>query len=183
MSNSEKENFRAGAMRAIQDKINNAPDGADVYKRIFNSKNKRKKLKAIFPDDETFEKFANKMEAESVFSKTNAKLTGGSPTAERLNYGNDGNLTERTVRDASQGNVVGLAEGLVSKIAKDAQKIGEPTRQYMGDILFEQDNAKQKMYIDLLRNIRQPGTPRFNSPQRLGAVTGVGLQFGDITTR
>ena len=183
MSNSEKENFRAGAMRAIQDKINNAPDGADVYKRIFNSKNKRKKLKAIFPDDETFEKFANKMEAESVFSKTNAKLTGGSPTAERLNYGNDGNLTERTVRDASQGNVVGLAEGLVSKIAKDAQKIGEPTRQYMGDILFEQDNAKQKMYIDLLRNIRQPGTPRFNSPQRLGAVTGVGSQFGDITTR
>jgi hypothetical protein len=181
MAQSEKENFRAGAMRAIKDKIDSAPDSADAYKRIFGNKATRDKLRSVFPDDETYEAFAMKMEAESTFYKTNAMITGNSSTARRLNYGDDVNIPASVTRDVRQGNVIGLAETGVNALMKDAAKLSEPVRNYMSQILLNPNQADNMKMLELIKALRQPNTSLLPGYAGTAGVTVTGEQAGALT--
>jgi hypothetical protein len=62
----DQEFFRLGVAQAIQERIANAPDGADAVRRIFGSPAKRALLRAAFPDEASFNQFAARMQREAA---------------------------------------------------------------------------------------------------------------------
>lgn len=80
---SERESFRIGVVDEVRNRINSGADSADVYKRIFGSQEKRDQLKAIFPDEASFNKFQNQMSLEKQMRQTQEKILGNSATVER----------------------------------------------------------------------------------------------------
>lgn len=70
MGSAERQMFQQGAVREIRGIIENAPDGADVVKRIFGSEAKRKALKAVFPNEREFRQFQATMMREATGRRT-----------------------------------------------------------------------------------------------------------------
>lgn len=85
MSAADKEAFREGVLREIQDTLHRAPDGADAAKRILGSALKRQKIRAAFGDPGAYARFMEAAEREITFYRTYSQATGNSATVRRLN--------------------------------------------------------------------------------------------------
>lgn len=81
----EKDAFKTGVKRALQDKIISAPDSADAVKRIWNE-NTRKKLRPLFDTQSSWRSFVKQMEIEKRMATVDQKILGGSPTMPRQQY-------------------------------------------------------------------------------------------------
>jgi hypothetical protein len=79
----DKEFFKTGVARALKDKIDSAPDDADVTRRLFGNQLIRDKIKAGFGDPAAFDEFQQTMEREAQFAKTRREILKGSQTARR----------------------------------------------------------------------------------------------------
>lgn len=84
LPDADKDFFRVGAQKAMQDKVASTPDGADVVKRIFGNSDKRAKLQATFPDQNSFNQFSQQMKNESQMYKNGQFVMQGSQTREKL---------------------------------------------------------------------------------------------------
>lgn len=183
MADSEKEYFRGGAMRAIRDKIESAPDSSDAYKRIFNNVTIRKKIRSLFPDNKSYAQFARLMKTESIFYKTRATVTGGSQTAKRLAQEADLGIDKELMSGAVLSPEYATARAGIRTLQK---KLGLPEEvmNELGPMLFSNDpNVQRKILADLLRK----GTPSLQSTRgqlsrglRLSAP-GATVEAGGLT--
>lgn len=81
LSDGDKAFFRAGVVRALKDKVDSAPDGADAVKKIWGQPVLREKLQAAFSSAKAFMAFKQAMDRETVFYRTRANVLQGSRTA------------------------------------------------------------------------------------------------------
>lgn len=184
MSDPEKQMFRAGAARAARDKVLSATDTGAAYKRIFGNPLQREKLRAVFPDDATFEGFAKSMEREAIFSKTQQALTGNSTTTLQRNLEEDLGIDPISTREIASDLVNRRYGALLGRVAgrgmQRAMEVPEATRDVAAEYLFATDPAMKQKALDLLRNRsllagRPAAPPSFNVPL---AAALVGAQAG-----
>ena len=182
MTGSEKEYFKAGAMRAIRDKIESAPDSADAYKRIFGNETMRKKLRSIFPDNKTYAKFARTMKTESQFNKTRAAVTGNSATARRLAQQSDLAIDPEYLSGAVLSPTYATARAGVRKL-QNQLGLPEDVINEIGPMLFSKDQAtQQKIIIDLLRGGSNPSiTPSAIQRALTSSSPGATAEIGALT--
>ena len=57
------------------------PDGANAARRLIGNELARQRLRAVFPDNESYEQFLRQMIRETTFFETGSRVLGGSPTA------------------------------------------------------------------------------------------------------
>lgn len=81
MTPAERDFFRLGVIRGVEDVVENTRDVTDVTGRLFGSQAMRDKIRAVFPDDKAFNQFKEFMEAEAEMAVTRKAVLGGSPTA------------------------------------------------------------------------------------------------------
>lgn len=182
MSEPEKAMFRAGAARALRDKVMSAPETGDAYKRIFNSPLMQERLKAVFPDEAAFNKFAKDMQREAAFSQTKAQILGNSRTAAREALRDDAGIDPGVIMDMATGNGNSLLTRMLGRGIQNAQEIPEATRNVAAQYLFATDRAQKAQALRLLReqsgiltNRRAIAPPSLYTP----AVSGfLGAQFG-----
>lgn len=159
LSESDREFFRLGAARAIQDKIEAAGDGRDLVKRIFGSSGMRSKLEAVFPDKESFRQFEKAMRNEAKFQRTKAATAVGSQTAGRQakarELGGPGalmNLATGNVGQAALGGARNVISGL-------ANPLDDATSAALSRMLFSADQATQQAIIKQLQSRQAPSLP------------------------
>ena len=80
---SQVDAFRIGAIRGIQDRIEDADVTHNATKRLLNSTRVRKLLRVAFPDEESSETFLMRMAGEDEMMTTRNRALHGSPTARR----------------------------------------------------------------------------------------------------
>jgi len=156
MSQAERENFRAGAMRAVRDKIESAPEGGDVYKRIFGNETIKKKLRTIFPDSRSYASFARKIKTEADFFKTRARVTGGGAqqlrSAQEVDIGIDPEYTAGAVLSPWYATA---RAGM--RLLQNRGGLPEDVRNELGGMLFEQSpQIQRKILSDLLKGRTPP---------------------------
>lgn len=150
MSDPEKAMFRAGAARAIRDKILSAPDTGDSYKRVFGNQLTREKVRSIFPDAKSYTKFAREMQREATFGQTKNAVLGNSRTAAREALKDDAGVDPGIVADIARGNVGGLAARLAGKGVQSALEVPEATRNVAAQYLFSTDPAAKAKALGML---------------------------------
>lgn len=84
LSAGDKEFYRLGAAESKLDQMNAAQKSADKSKRIVNSDKDETRFRMLFKDKDTADRFINSVEAQRTAFETRNKVSGGSPTAERL---------------------------------------------------------------------------------------------------
>jgi|GEM_PF-3409460 len=83
MSAADREFVQIGVVDAVRKTIAQAPDAADVVKRIFGNDWKRSALEALFDNPNHFAAFRRQMDAEAKFFLTQSSIMGNSASAER----------------------------------------------------------------------------------------------------
>lgn len=83
-SESEKKLFKMGAKRAILDKIDDLQTNADAVKRLFGKNGDVKKLRFLFDDNTSFNRFSETLKRESDFIMTRRAAQANSTTAKQL---------------------------------------------------------------------------------------------------
>ncbi len=113
MGSSEKKMFQLGAKQAILDKIDDLQTNADAVKRLFGKNGDVRKLRAVFDDKQSFDRFNDAMERESQFILTRNAAQANSTTAKQI-------------ADAgSAGDVLGLARSVIDSPIAAANKFGQ----------------------------------------------------------
>lgn len=156
--------FRLGASQAIQDRVANAPDGADAVKRIFGSPAKRALLRSSFPDDAAFRQFESAMTREgAMYRNGQFVLPTGSQTNMRGADADDvggavGSLAMAAVGigGTSPGRAVGQfflnrlagAKGITPEVAEHLSvRMFNSSPQEVGAILQRLDSTQRQNVI------------------------------------
>jgi hypothetical protein len=152
LGDTQKEAFKAGMVRAIKDQMNNAVDGADMYKKVFGNQTQRDKIAAVLNPTE-FDLLSKNLQAEKNLFDFKAQVMGNSRTAQRTisaeEFANGG---EQLMKDMAAGGpkyaalaagkrwVMSLFGGLSDRTAGQVSKI-----------LYETDPAKK---LEILKSIQ-----------------------------
>ena len=83
LSDAGKEAYRSGMARALKDVVDKTPDKGSAAGRIFGNARKRAQIRAIFPDQESYNLLRKTLVAEQRFTKLQREALGGSPTQPR----------------------------------------------------------------------------------------------------
>jgi hypothetical protein len=85
MSDAEKEAYRAGAIKAMRDKLFGSADTTDATKRIGQAiQDRRDALQIIMPEQMSGQLFQAYLETEAKLAANAQRIKGGSPTARRM---------------------------------------------------------------------------------------------------
>lgn len=180
MSDSDKEFFRAGVVRAIRDAIENAPDGADVVKRFFNRPAMRRKLREAFPSEEAFQKFESliRREAQMFANAQMVSPRAGSQTA--LRQAEVGDLAEDPsfLTSLFMGDLVNAARQGGQSLLRRSQGITSATADELAPMLFTTDVPNQLRALMAQQALNRLRTERLgragNALRRTLAITGGG---------
>lgn len=131
MTDTEKQFYRIGVVRAIKDRIDKTKDAGSVLKQFWNSPGWRDKLEATFPDAQSFEQFRALMDREGNMFRTYSTGTQGSRTAS-LEQG------QRELEQVSfLGDVFsGRWHSAAGQVMRRAQGINSAVADQIGAILF-----------------------------------------------
>ena len=173
-SESEREMFRLGAMQSLRDRVMNKSDTADSVKTVFNSPGLREKIKAIVPDEDSFNALAQKMEAESEFFRTNNQLLGNSATMRRQQAAQDGatsNVLGRMLEGMTGNPVVSGARAALGRAAQSPEARSEPVRDLLSEHFFSSHPAVQQQLMQGLLRPPQAINPALGAP--IGAAPAI----------
>ena len=139
----DKEFFRAGVVKAIQDKIENTADGRNVVASFFNKPALRNKLQAAFDSPQEFARFEAAMKREMDMAATNNMISprAGSQTM-RLLSGAEDMKTDPHVGPIA--NLLNLQFGTAAKQAMTSmlrpaqQGMNSSTADALAPLLFSQ---------------------------------------------
>ncbi len=121
MTASDRDFFRSGAARALQDKAKSAADSADLSKRLFGNQTIREQIEAAFGKGSA-EKFGTAMSHEGAMAKTKQAVLGGSNTANKLADAEDAH--HELAQDILHGGMHGGPKGAIIVPAMNAMKRG-----------------------------------------------------------
>lgn len=172
MSPNDKQFFLSGVTRALQDKINSAPDGANAVRRIFGNSLMRDKVAAAFDNPDAFDNFARQMESEAQYADTRNSVLANSSTARRLAGAQDQADFATPLNQLISGNLGGAARSGLGSLSQWAMKPSEKQLAAQSKLLFSQDpdalanaiqtaapgKARQAM-INLLTNAKRAAIP------------------------
>ena len=180
LSPSDKEFFRAGAMRAAKDIVDRTPDAGDVSKRLFGNERIRKQLQATFDNANDWMKFQGAMNRElSMFKNAfDVSPRSGSQTAQRLSEGQDliDNPAVRFGTEVAQGRGAGsaLLNALAGpKTMSQIQQLGPRARQLGANAMFtETPQAATNTLQDLIAFRQQKLGRQLNVSELLQLLSG-----------
>jgi hypothetical protein len=172
--------FRVGAVRAIQDAVENAPDGANSVARIFGKPALRNKLRAAFPDDASFAAFQQAMERESRFYATRREVLQGSRTAPMKADMED--VAQHPALPILGDVATGNTGGAVTRSARLAYDwLTRPTGRVadeLGPRLFSMDPEANRLLLERLG--RKPAPGLLATTRRAGAAAGLANTTGGL---
>lgn len=178
LSQGDRDFFREGLKRAIQDIVQNTPDGADAVKRIFGRPALREKIEAAFQDRMAFAKFRSAMEAEAAMYRNAQSVSprSGSQTelrmAEKADLGDSsmlGDVATAMVSGASPWRAV-LGQ-IADRSARALSGVTPKTAPSLTGALFSTDQAANAATIAAVqREIarRQAAAQALNNRMGLG---------------
>lgn len=178
--------FRVGVLQALKDKLGNTPVTYDAAANAGLLKPAQlEKFKAVFPSQEAYADFVNKLQNEQTMFQTRAAAMGNSTTAKQLAAMQDAGTDPlaQAVAQTVSGNALGAAKSAYDAVMKwgGEGKLNEDTANAIASILLSMDKRaypailkglsdaeKRKILADTLR---QGGTT--------AAGSGAASQFGD----
>lgn len=121
MTESERQMFRAGLVRAARAEVERTQDGGDVVRRVIGNEDRRRRLAAAFDDPADFERFVQALQAEQMRVR-NARFTAPSSGSQTQMRGID---VEReatgTLGDLIRGDFLGAVSRL-GYVGRDAAR-------------------------------------------------------------
>ncbi len=136
LTEGQREFFRIGALRSIRNTIARTRDTNSISQK-FENPAMRERLKAVFPDDESYNGFIKEVFKESRYAEVRNKVLRGSQTAEKLEAQIDFGRIPSIATDAAQGNIgragVGLWQGAMDYIKRPNPKVAERLMEKMTD--------------------------------------------------
>jgi len=146
---SEREAFRIGALQALKGKLGDADVTYDAARKAgFLKPNQLERFKAIFPNQETFATFANRMAAEQRMFETRGAVLGNSTTAKQLARAED--VAENPLAPVINAAMAAKTGGLSSVAQMGARmlkgggnKLDEGTSKALAAILLDMNPANQ----------------------------------------
>jgi len=140
MDPGDKEFFRVGVAKAIQDAVENTADGRDVVASFFNKPALRKKLEAAFDSPEEFKRFEDLMTRERSMAATNNVINprGGSQTM-RLGQGAEDMQVDPATAFGQllQGNLKGAMATGATNLMRGNQRMNSSTADALAPLLFD----------------------------------------------
>lgn len=173
----QRELARIGSAEALRKKIDTAGFTHDAVRRIFNSRDQVKVLKALFGDTAEFNRFRSFIFNEARRTKTRTAVVGNSTTARQLaDMQEAGQLSETAgaVTQAARGDLIGSA---VSALQSGLRRLGGLTPQVadeIGKMLMTTDPAKVRQVLGQVRAIERA---RGNAENRRAAIRSVLTRF------
>lgn len=173
LSKSEQEFYRQGYSQRIIEEIEGASDKGNVVNRIFGTKIKRDRMRAIL-GDEKYEELAQRYKLESDMYQTYADVNVGSQTAQRTAAQQDLNegiaaLSPEAAAGVGQSVRSGSIMPLLNAIGWQRFQallngVGMRTREQVVKLLFSNDPDEVRAGIALL-NRHYAAAQRFNTLQ------------------
>jgi len=169
------------ALSLIEKTAAKARDGSDITGRLFGSPDARETLRKLFPDQDSFNKFASTMARERVFAETNRAVMGNSRTgfrtaaqADLQGDAMDGAL--QVMQNPTMGQVVSSGVGAVRR-AFTSPPVA--VADELAPMLFSQDQAIQRSALNALRQrvalgtvLRPVGQAALTGATRVGGYSG-----------
>ena len=153
MSDAAKDAYRSGAARAMKDVIDSTPDTTSAANRLFGKSIMRDRLRAVFPDDETYHQMARTMLAERNFTRTRNTVLGGSPTAPRLAEQADLSGPVGAIADVATGGGGNAAAGsFLQGLINRASQPNPEVAKNLSSLLFNRNQSMNLRTLDSLVN-------------------------------
>ena len=160
--------YRTGAARAIKDMADRLGDQASAAQRIFGNQLNRSRIRALFPDQKSFNDFSRSMVREMRFSETKNAIGSGSRTAPMAAESVDalqsglGRLGAVIGSELPMGGHSLVKAGIGREIL--GRMAGENLPEYqklMSQMMFTKDPAHNLRVLDNLSAVkpRQVGEP------------------------
>lgn len=139
LSPTDREFFKMGVVRQIEDTIMKSRDGWDTVSKIFGSKDQRARLASLFDSPNEFMLFEKAMKQEARMFETQKLVTGGSPTGRIAAEQADAGGLEQMMFDLATTGPRGAAMGAIGRGWNRAKGINEGTADELSKLLFEAD--------------------------------------------
>jgi hypothetical protein len=155
LSPGDQDVFRLGVARELAGVVENSRDGHDVVARIFGSRGQRERLRELFPDADSYTRFAKAMADESLMNRTRNKVTGNSATGRIAAEQDDAGQLENSFMDYAGGGLSGFVFGLLRRGANRARGLNEASADELSKMMFTTDRAEQRRVMaEILRRTR-----------------------------
>lgn len=174
----EKHAATVGVARAIKDKAVTAATDGNAISRFFRNTDQRERLRAVFPDDAGYQRFAAQLDSLMKQGKTNVRVDPAINSASAGRLAGAAAIRGEDVIDAgvdlatTGGGRTGIKifQRIAKRLAPDDTKLqGE-----MAEILFEAPDAMRDRLIRFMANQRPPPTI---APAPTGAVTAAAVNL------
>lgn len=175
----ESKAYTAGVLQSLYNKIDKTPYGQDTLKALLKSPLMEKQLKAIFPNDNSWNRFKAAMVNEAKMARTKNLVTGGSNTADKLK---EADLEESLLADAVviMGDPSGLLSGnaIMRQIQKFAENLSarlrtrSSTRGLQSKILLETDPKKKADLLQQMQEAKATLAKEAAGAEATGMLTG-----------
>lgn len=141
MSDSSKEFFLNGVTRALMDKIDGTPEGANAVRKFFGNDLQRQKLRAAFGgDSQALQNFEQQMMAEAQYAGTRNAVLSGSQTARRMaGMGAANEDLSPYLWEGMRGNLGYAATGAAKAIGNKLTAPSEKQMAAQASLMFSQD--------------------------------------------
>ncbi|MCJ8334661.1 MAG: hypothetical protein MJH10_10510 [Epibacterium sp.] len=121
MSDSERQMFRAGLVRAAREQVERTQDGGDVVRRVIGNEDRRRRLAAAFDTPEDFERFVGALRAEQSRVQNARFVAPGTGSQTQMRGADLEREASGTLGDLIRGDFLG-AIGRVGYVGRDAAR-------------------------------------------------------------
>jgi hypothetical protein len=165
------------ALNYIDDVVSKARDSSDITGRLFGSPQAREKLRALFPDDQSFNSFANTIKSEKTFAETKNRVLSNSRTRfretaqEDMQGGNAADMALSIAQNPSISNLIGQG---IQSARRSLRAPPTAVADELAPLLFSSDPMVKEQAFRLLQKRVNAGTilDRFNPASRQALQTG-----------
>jgi hypothetical protein len=174
--------YRRGFTQRIIEDVENSPDRVSAVNRIFGTKMKRDRIRAIVGDEE-YARLEQRFGIENNMSKTDTAVLGGPATAQRLAEQQDLEVAINGMSPEVAGGLAGaFATGTLTPllhavgmtgVANLLRGIGRQTREVIVDMLFSNDPKQVRRAVGMIAK-EYKAAQDFNKFQRELGAAGAG---------
>jgi hypothetical protein len=187
MTPADKEFFLMGVARAIKERVDKTGDGRNAVNSFFANKAVRDKIRAAFPSEAEFSKFASLMQREGEMFKGQAQYAprAGSPTQRNMADAADAGIDPAgdVLGALMTGSPMGALRTGTQSLLRRAQGMNSSTADYLGPILFNSRQEENAAQLARLLAARQQGQRQLGQSQALARALlgGSGIAAGTQT--
>lgn len=175
MTSGQKDFFRIGVGRALMDKLESTPDGANAVRRLFGNTALKNRVQAAFDDPQAFQQFQQDMNREAKFAETRNETLKGSQTARRVAAQADMARVMPHVVRALSGDLAGAVHHAAMEGIGRVATPSEHVNAALGKMLFQPGSADelQQQLVGWNPSIWRRGAQAAKAVTRRSAVPGV----------